>query len=211
MTIGSLKSEVGGPRARAIVWVLALDFLALSSLAQEKLPALRPPLGEIPPTFWELHGTTVLVAVPVAMLLLALGIWLWLRPKPIVPVPPEVQARRALEELSKQPEDGAVISRVSQILRRYVLAVFELPVGEPTTAEFCQLIASHEKIGAELSDALASFLRQCDERKFARSGASIPLGAAAQALELVAQSEARRTQLRQMETAPTAQPAAAST
>jgi hypothetical protein len=191
MTIGSLKSEVGGPRARAIVWVLALDFLALSSLAQEKLPALRPPLGEMPPTFWEQHGTAVLVAVPVAMLLLALGIWLWLRPKPIAPVPPEVQARKALEELLKQPEDGAVISRVSQILRRYVLAVFELPAGEPTTAEFSQLLATSETIGAELCTTLTGFLRQCDERKFAPNSPSTP-GVATQALRLIEQAESRR-------------------
>ncbi len=202
------RVEDRGLASRAL-WLL-VAWLALNVRAQEHLPQLQPPLGEILPTFWEQHGTTVMVSVPVAMLLLVLAIWLLLRPKPIAPVPLEVQARTALEELSKQPEDGAVISRVSQIMRRYVQAVFDLPAGEPTTTEFCRLIASHEKIGPELAAALAGFLRDCDERKFAHTNASTPLDAAARALELVAQGEARRAQLRQKETVHPARTAVAS-
>ncbi|MFO1513386.1 MAG: hypothetical protein U1F83_10810 [Verrucomicrobiota bacterium] len=153
---------------------------------------MQPPLGEIPPTFWDQHGTTVMVSVPVVMLLLVLAIWLLLRPKPIAPVPLEVQARTALEELSKQPEDGAVISRVSQILRRYVQAVFDLPAGEPTTTEFCRLIAGRNDIGEQLAMALGDFLRQCDERKFASM--SLPTcGTVTQALRLIEQAEKRRS------------------
>ncbi len=202
------RVEGRGPASRAL-WLL-VAWLALNVRAQEHLPQLQPPLGEIPPTFWEQHGTTVTVSVPIVMLLLVLALWLLVRPKPIAPVPLEVQARTALEELSKQPEDGAVISRVSQILRRYVLAVFDLPAGEPTTTEFCRLIAGRNDIGEQLAMALGHFLRQCDERKFARANAFTPLDAAARALELVAQGEARRAQLRQKETVHPARPAVAS-
>jgi len=181
-----------------------------TALAQEELPALRPPLGEIPPTFWELHGTTVILLAVLALLLVGLGVWLWLRPKPVVPVPPEVAARKALEALANRLEDGALLSRVSQILRRYIQAAFELPPGETTTGEFCELIAGHDQIGPELSEALARFLHESDARKFALSNPSAPLGAAARALELVALGETRRTQLRQLATAQARQTVGAS-
>jgi len=167
-------------------------------------------LGELPTTFWEQQGTLIIVATVLALLVLALGVWLRLRPRPVAVVPPEVQARTALEALRNLPEDGAVISRVSQVLRRYVLAAFDLPAGEPTTAEFCRQIAGHDKIGPELCEALETFLRQCDEQKFALANPSAPLGAASRALELVALSETRREQLRQLMTAQTAQPAGVS-
>jgi len=58
---------------------------------------------------------------------IAAAVW-WLRRKrPPVMVPPYLQARQALEPLRQQAEDGAVLSRVSQILRRYVSAAFGLP------------------------------------------------------------------------------------
>ena len=62
--------------------------------------------------------------------LVALAVWWLTRPKPPVVVPPEVQARQALEPLRQQAEDGAVLSQVSQILRHYVSAAFALPPGE---------------------------------------------------------------------------------
>jgi hypothetical protein len=206
----SRVSRVEGRKLTNRVLWLSLVYSALSATAQEELPKLQPPMGEIPPTFWEQYGTTVLVSVPVAMLMLALGIWLLLRPKPVVVLPPEVQARRALDALLHEAEDGNVISRVSQILRHYVQAVFQLPAGEPTTTEFCQLIAGRSDIGEELARALADFLRQCDERKFARANPPSPIGATARALELLAQGEARRAQLRQQESAQVARPAVAS-
>ena len=206
---GNPKSEIRMTKSGGLLWLAVVCF-TLQGLAQGELPKLQPPLGEIPPTFWEQHGTTVMVSVPIALLLLAVGIWLLLRPKPVVPLPPETQARMALEKLLKQPEDGAVISRATQILRRYVQVAFELPPGEPTTAEFCQMIAGHRKLGAEFSGALGEFQRRCDERKFAQSSPTIPIGAAARALELVAQGEARRAELRQQESMPTTKPAAVS-
>jgi hypothetical protein len=121
--------------------------------------------------------------------------WLLTRPKPPVVVPPEVQARQALELLRQQPEDGALLSCISQILRRYVIAAFELPPGELTTTEFCRAIAGHGQIGSELSTALSEFLRQCDQRKFSPSAPAPPLGAAAQALKLIDQAQTRRLAL----------------
>jgi hypothetical protein len=163
-----------------------------------ELPKLLPPYGELPPTFWEQHGTRVTIAGLAALALARFAVWLWLRPKPAVILPPEVQARQALEPLRERTEDGVLLSEVSQILRRYVIAAFELPCGELTTSEFCRALSSHDKLGEELSAALGDFLRECDERKFSTRSSSAPMEAADQALKLIAQAEGRRAQLRQL-------------
>jgi hypothetical protein len=199
MKVRIQKSEVRSQNVHAALWLLFLVFLGSNAFAQEEAPKLQPPLGEIPPTFWEQHGLIVILATAGVILLVVLGIWFWLQPKPVEALPPEEIARRELAALSKRPENGEVISRASQILRQYVLAVFELPAGQPTTAEFCQLITENDKMGNELSSALKDFLRQCDDRKFAKLGAVAPLNAAVRALELVNQGEARREHLRQRE------------
>jgi hypothetical protein len=165
---------------------------ATNAPAPDAIPLLRPPHGEIPPTFWEQHS---LWAVIVGILLLAVvgaAVWFLTRPKPPVVVPPEVQARLALEPLRQQPEDGVVLSRISQILRHYVTAVFGLPPGELTTAEFCQAIAGHAGIGPELSAALSDFLHQCDQRKFSPTASVSSFSAVAQAFKLIDQAQARR-------------------
>jgi hypothetical protein len=160
------------------------------------IPALLPPYDEMPPTFWERCGIWVLVTVLGVVALGVLGMWLYFRPKPHAILPPEVQARLALEALRQRPEDADCLGTVSQILRKYFIGAFELPPGELTTAEFCRALSSHDQIAAELSSAVADFLRRCDERKFSLMVAAAPLGAVIRGLELVALGEARRAQLR---------------
>jgi hypothetical protein len=187
-------SDFGFRISSALLLLLASAPLleAFDPAQPEPIPKLRPPRAEMPPAFWERYGVWVLVAV-VLLLLLAGGlVWLLRRPKAPVIVPPAVQARVALEPLLQQPEDGALLSRVSQILRRYVAAAFGLPSGELTTTEFCGALAGQEQIGPELSTAISAFLRQCDERKFAPLPPAQAFGAVAQVLQLIELAEARR-------------------
>ena len=149
------------------LWLLPPNSAAATnSLDRTHIPPLRPPHAEIPPTFWEQYGLWVILGGLLLLALVCAVVWFLTRPKPPVIVPPEVQARQALEPLRQQPEDGVLLSRVSQILRHYVAAAFDLPPGELTTTEFCRAIAGHAEIGPELSAALSDFLRQCDQRKF---------------------------------------------
>jgi hypothetical protein len=104
-------------------------------------------------------------------------------------LPPEILAREALTKLLRQPEDGKILSEVSQILRRYVITAFELPAAELTTTEFCAALAASEKVGAELAQTISSFLRECDGRKFSPASEPAPLNAAERALELIALAE----------------------
>jgi hypothetical protein len=186
------------------IWLLTLCvvapralFAATTNAARpDEIPPLRPPHAEIPPTFWEQYSLWVILLGVLLLAALGVAVWLLLRPKPPEVVPPEVQARQALEPLRPQPEDGALLSRISQVLRHYVATAFDLPPGELTTTEFCRAMADHSSMGAELSAALGEFLRQCDQRKFSPPPPAPPLSAAAQALKLVELAEARRAELR---------------
>jgi hypothetical protein len=135
------------------------------------------------------------------LLLAGVLVWVLCRRRPPVLDPPVVTARRALERLLSCVEDGAVLSQVSQVLRRYVATAFNLPPAEHTTAEFCRLIERHEGIGPELAARLSGFLRECDERKFApRTAPAPPSRSVARALQLVEAAHARHA-LTQLATA----------
>jgi len=179
---------------------LAIVFLAVVFPLQGQtnaLPALLPPYGDLPPTFGEQHGTSVWIAGIGTVVLVAYVLWLLFSREPEIIVPPEAQARQALELLRQQPEDGVVLSRVSQVVRNYFVAAFQLSPGEFTTAEFSRTLSSCEKINAELATVATDFLRDCDTRKFSTATASTTFDAVNQALQLVAQAEQRRAQLRQ--------------
>lgn len=203
---GAVQIETRGRAARAPSFCGRLIFVGqllifvtfrTSGQITNGLPKLAPPLPELPPTFWEQHSGVVLILAIVALVISAIVSVLALRPKAAVVVPPEVEARRALETLRSRAEDGAVLSRISQTLRRYFTAVFALPPGEYTTADFCRTVSAREEIGPELATKVSDFLRACDERKFSPAPPAASSNATARALELVGQAEARRTQLRQ--------------
>jgi hypothetical protein len=159
---------------------------------------LLPPYGELPPTFWEQNAPAISFAGLGAVTLAIFVLWLIFRTKPKIIISPEVQAREALQKLRAQPEDGAVLSRTSQVLRNYFCAAFHLSPGELTTTEFCREISSSEKVGAELSNAAADFLRESDARKFSTTAGATKFDAANRALKLVEQAEQRRVQLCQV-------------
>jgi hypothetical protein len=164
---------------------------------EEAIPPLRPPRPELPPGFWEQYWPWFVIGAPVLLAALAAVVWYATRPKPPILTPPASQARQELEPLRRQPETGAVLSRVSQVLRHYIAAAFALPFGELTTGEFSRAIAGREQIGPDLSGALTQFLRECDQRKFAPAPPAVPLGAVQRAAELIDRAEAQRERLRQ--------------
>lgn len=156
-------------------------------------PALAPPYGELPPTFGERYGTIVWIGVCLAAAVVAFFVWKKCHPQPPPPLPPETVARKALTKWRGRPEDGKVLSDISQVLRRYVTEAFALPPGERTTAEFCAVLAGHKTIGAELTQAVISFLRECDARKFSPADSRAPLHAVQRALELIDLAEKSKT------------------
>lgn len=166
-------------------WLLLAADAAPAQSATNALPALAPPYGEIPPTFWQQHRLAVILAILALLIIAAFILKIWLRPKTPVPPAPGERARAALARLKNLPEDGTVLSSVSQILRHYAAESFGLPDGELTTADFVSALAQCDQMNAERRDQLAAFLRECDARKFSPATGKPPLNAAARALELV--------------------------
>jgi hypothetical protein len=179
-------------------WMFLPFFIFTSSLSAQTsqknmLPPLAPAYGQMQPTFWEQHGTIVLVLGFIVIVSTGVLCWLLFSPKPPIPVPPEILARETLTKLSRQPEDGRVLSEISQALRRYIVSAFQFPVGELTTGEFSATLAGSQKIAGDLANTVSSFLRECDERKFSPTNPDTPLNAASRALEIVSQAEKQRT------------------
>ena len=180
------------------LFCLALPTRAATNISagEDDLAKLRPPRAEIPPTFWERYNVWIIVGSLVFLALIGIIIWIVTRPKPPIIVPPEVRAKQSLEPLLSKPEDGLVLSQVSQILRHYVAEAFAFPAGELTTTEFCGLMASHKGIDLELGSAISEFLRRCDKRKFTPAPPAAPMTAAATALKLVETAHARLAEQR---------------
>jgi hypothetical protein len=189
--IATRRQDAGAPRGGFSPWLAILVAFSASAQDADKIPKLAPPYPELPPTFWEQYGNSIIIGGIVLVLLVAVGLWLGLRKSPVAIVPPEVQARNELQALKAIPEDGAILSKVSQALRRYFIAALGLPPGEYTTAEFCRVINGNEKIGVELSDSVTAFLRNCDENKFSPASAT-PLSAVARVMDLIERGEAIR-------------------
>jgi hypothetical protein len=199
-----MKNKFHSMRRVRIATLITVNFCSARLFAQANSEAtnapmkLSPPYGELPPTFWEQNASSISLAGLLLAALAAFALWLFFRPKPKIIIPPEVQAREALRELRRQLEDGAVLSRVSQVTRDYFIAAFQLAAGELTTTEFNRELAGCEKIHPELSAAAAEFLRDCDARKFSTTAGPAKLDAANRALNLVEQAEQRRARLRQL-------------
>lgn len=161
----------------------------------EELPPLRPPRPEIPPGFWEQHEALVLAAAIVLLIIAGAGVWFLTRPRPALVISPATRARAALEALRNQPETGLVLSKISQIIRRYFAASCQMPQEEHTTAEFARILVAQKAVDPNLAGAVNEFLRACDLRKFAPLGPLPPLGAVAGAAHLIEEAEAKRAAL----------------
>ena len=84
---------------------------------------------------------------------------------------PRERALAALSEIENEVEKIAPYQfsiRVSNILRRYVVEQFDLPMTRQTSVEFLNAIASAPNFGDEEKALLADFLNRCDLIKFAR-------------------------------------------
>jgi hypothetical protein len=183
---------------------LALIFIFSAVWAQpvEQLK-LRPPLGPLPPSFWELHRAQFIGGGIAIFLLVCLGILCLLRPKRAVKLPPAIIARRGLEKLMRQPEDGKVLSEASRILKIFILAEFNLPPEELTTQEFGAALKKIAPLNPAIAEQTSGFLRRCDAAKFApatpvNSGRMVP-----EALELLEKIIAQRLAIEPREKPPT--------
>jgi hypothetical protein len=146
---------------------LPLAELALAAPDGGDIRDIRGPKGILP--FW------LLPALVVAGALLAVGgyvAWRWMRrvrvPPP--PLPFEIALAR-LEEVRRLLNPGSVrefSTAISDIVRQYIEAAFNITATHRTTEEFLHdLLASSGAALAIHRNLLAEFLHQCDMAKFA--------------------------------------------
>jgi hypothetical protein len=192
---------------------MVLTLLPLVAFAgEEPMPKLLPPRGELPASFAERFGWLIVVAALVLAAVAARVVLMrFRRVKPPIITAPDVFARRALEALRGQPENGPLLVEVSAIVRRYVIFAFGLPTGEMTTGELRGALASNPKVPPEISGAVGNFLCDCDDRKFSAAPPASPFIAVDMALNLIEKIEnARRMTLAETSAPPSRSTAAAS-
>src|SRR5690242_14191283 len=109
----------------------------------------------------------IFVASLLALTIIGLAIWygrkLFRNDKP-APTPRE-RALAALNEIEKDAErinPYQFSIRVSDILRRYVMEQFDLPMTRQTSVEFLNAIDSVAGFGDEERTLMADFLNRCD-------------------------------------------------
>jgi hypothetical protein len=187
------RMKVNSPILALVRSCITLALCSIPAFAQPP-PALRPPRGEIGPTFWEQYEPLVIIAALAAFILAVVLTVLFMLPKHNPAESPLGATRRGLAARQNRTEDGALIMEVSQIFRGYVIFAFELPSGELTTAELAQSLQSLQKTDPALTTAIVDFFRRCDEDKFSPPALPPHANVASRALELLNKIEAQRRQ-----------------
>jgi hypothetical protein len=127
-----------------------------------------------PPVDYSFVPTWVIfVGTFVALSILAAIAWLVLRPRK-EQVPAKSPRERALELLDALQSDLETLPpyqfsiRVSDVLRRYATAQYDLPVTRQTSIEFLNVIKAASPFSGDEKELLKDFLDRCDLIKFAR-------------------------------------------
>lgn len=136
---------------------------------EKKLPPTDVPW---PDWAWWIVG---IAAVIVLGLLLWLVVWWFRRRVAAVPPTPRAIALQALEALRANVhtlDAYAFAVSVSDVLRTFISAQFSLHATSQTSPEFLAEISNAARFSEADRALLATFLEQCDLRKFARVEAS---------------------------------------
>ncbi|MEP6821395.1 MAG: DUF4381 domain-containing protein [Chthoniobacterales bacterium] len=146
--------------------------MRLPILLAQELHDISPPVDYSLMPLWVIWAGAF-----VGLSLIGLCVWLFLRwkrrPKP------EISPRtRALELLDRARDEIARLNpyqfsiRVSDILRRYVLEQYDLPVTRQTSVEFLEALTRTSSFSDDERSLLGDFLNRCDLIKFARYDAT---------------------------------------
>jgi Domain of unknown function (DUF4381) len=136
----------------------------LAEIANDIVPPVKYAL--VPP--WMIFVASLLALTIIG--LLCWYVWRLLQRNKPIPTPRE-RALAALHEIEKDTEKINPYQfsiRVSDILRRYVMEQFDLPMTRQTSVEFLIAIGSAASFGEAEKTLLADFLNRCDLIKFAR-------------------------------------------
>jgi hypothetical protein len=142
--------------------------LGLSILAAADFHEIAPPVDYSHVPTW-----VIFVATFLGLTIIGLVIW-WLLRRRQPAAPPKLPRERALEALDEISADIDRMNpyqfsiRVSDILRRYVMEQYGLPVTRQTSIEFLNSLTKKSQFSADDRLLLEDFLNRCDLIKFAR-------------------------------------------
>src|SRR5256886_3614978 len=131
-------------------------------LLAQTLPDIAPPVSYSLVAPW-----MIFVASLIVLTIIGLAIWYGRRffRKKQVTLSPRERALTALNRIESEVENIPPYQfsiRVSNILRRYVVEQFDLPMTRQTSVEFLNAIASAPNFGDEEKPFLADFLNPSD-------------------------------------------------
>jgi hypothetical protein len=193
-TSGEREGERGFPNCTHLllcILLFAASFTATTLAAQTNedeipIPPLHPAHGELQPTFWEQNGMSVMLVAGISLIVLVVIVALLVKLLGTRRVEdPLVTVRRGLAALKSRPENAALVTEVSRLLRNYFRQTFGLSSDGLTTAELRDALSADIRIQPDLRAAIMDFLKRCDEFKFAPAPPARPLNALERAEELV--------------------------
>ena len=137
-------------------------------LAQETIHDIAPPVD-----YWLIPPWMIFLGCVIALALIGLAIWygrkLFRKQKPTRSARERaLDALATMENQIDQMPPYQFSIGVSDVLRRYVLQQFDLPMTRQTSIEFLNAIALAKKFSDDEKSLLADFLNRCDLIKFAR-------------------------------------------
>jgi hypothetical protein len=143
--------------------------VAAAGTAATDIRGIKPPI--VIPNYWIWLWVALVAVVIAAGIITALVLWRRKasRPPPIPYVPPQVRARRKLQEamgLIDQPKPFCVL--VSDTVRLYLEERFNFCAPERTTEEFLHELQATDLLLPDQKQSLGEFLSVCDMVKFAR-------------------------------------------
>ena len=155
--------------------MIPLFLLAQAASPTPEIRDIAPPIYVLPWPLWVVYTVSAgLLALAAVLAWLAVR-WLRNRPAPAPPTPRE-SAMAELEKARAQirgTEPYVFNILVSDVLRRYISAQFQLKATQQTSPEFLASISDFPGFGATEKQLLADFLEKCDLIKFARIGATM--------------------------------------
>jgi hypothetical protein len=137
------------------------------------IPDLHPPRNEIAVDLPEKAILIGILAVAFAVLILGR---VFRRTPMISSLPPEHPAsiaRHALAGLTPNSTPQAVATTCAQALRDYTRTAFALGDEALTTSEFCARFATHPLADSNSTQALQTFLTDCERAQFAPASAQL--------------------------------------
>lgn len=143
---------------------------AISQATPEAIRDIAPPVDVFPYPVWVVVLAALLAIALLGGLITGVRLWMRSRPGP-PPISPRTKALRDLERLRMQlpqTEPYAFSIAVSDVLRDYIAAAYDLHARQQTSPEFLAAISGTPRFSDDDRQLLARFLERCDLIKFAR-------------------------------------------